>query len=125
MSRELVAAALEGAVTVLAEQGWRQGPRTVVRDLHLDPIDMGGAVLLAALAGNDLVPTATYYEAVSCLAEWIGDADTGPAGWRDVESLAVDVDAWADVPGRTLREVVHALYGAARLTYPTRDREAA
>ena len=124
MSAAQVAAALEGAVGVLAEQGWRQGPRAVVRDLRLDPIDMGGAVLMAATV-PDADAFGTYSEAVACLAEWIGDADTGPVSWRDPETLAVDVDAWADVPGRTLAEVVHALMGAARLAHPTRDREAA
>ena len=126
MSRELVAAALEGAVGVLAEQGWRQGPRPTVRDIRLDPVDMGGAILIAAtdLAVGDT--SGVYTEAAYALAEWINEnPDAGPVAWRDPSSVVTGVDAWNDRPGRTLAEVVHALYGAARFVYPARERNAA
>ena len=128
MTAAQVAAALEGAVQVLAEQGWRQGPRTIIVGLDgIGPVDVGAAVILAAESRttDQAEFWVTFTDALGVLAEWIGDTDTGPVSWRDPESLAVDVDAWADAPGRTLREVVHALYGAARLAHPTRDREAA
>lgn len=118
MTAEQTAAILNDAVEVLAERGWRQGPRTL-EDIvaHRWPGCRVGDAILFAATGHidvdlDVITTLVEY----ALAEWIGEnPDRGPVSWRDPESLAVDVDAWNDAPGRTIADVVRALRGAARL----------
>lgn len=111
-----VAAVLEEAVGVLAERGWRQGPRDlagILAGLSNGPVSVGHAILIAT-PHPDM--TGIHDAAVYALAEWIGEhPDSGPVSWRDAESLAVDVDAWNDAPDRTIADVVCALRGASRL----------
>lgn len=109
-----VAAVLEDAPRVLARYGWRQGPRTLedIQTGRWPGFGLGDALWFAAEDAGMRFPFDVASDAGGALVEWIDPRD----------SETVNLDAWNDAPDRTLRDVVRACYGAARLVWPHRER---